>query len=58
MNEIVIDLSQFPAALQEALRNQAIREMKPMKQLLAEIIRNTSATIVSVATESEKEEGQ
>jgi len=49
MNEIVIDLDQFPPAVQEALRDRAIREKKPMKAILAEIIRETSAAIVAAA---------
>lgn len=49
MNEIVIDISKFSPEVQNALRDQAIREKKPMKQLLAEIIQSTSETILAAA---------
>lgn len=53
MNEIVIDISKFPEPLQEALREKAIREKKPMKKVLAEIIESTSQTILATAAEIE-----
>lgn len=49
MNDIVIDFDKFPDAVKDALRDQAIREKKPMKVLLAEIIQSTSETIISAA---------
>lgn len=51
MNEIVIDISKFRPEVVEALRDQAVRERKPMKQLLAEIIERTSETIIAAAGE-------
>ena len=54
MNDIVIDFDKFSAPVQDALRDQAIREKKPMKQLLAEIIQSTSETIISTAGKGEE----
>ena len=51
MNQIVIDLNQFPKPVQEALKDQAIKEKKPLKQVLAEIIKETSETIVATSGE-------
>lgn len=49
MNDIVIDFDQFSDPVKEALRDQAVREKKPMKALLAEIIQSTSETIISAS---------
>ena len=56
MNEIVIDLEKFSPEVQNALKDRAVREGKPMKQLLAELIADTTQTIISAAGE-EREEG-
>jgi len=53
MNEIVIDISKFPEPLQEALRERAIRERKPLKQVLSEIIADTSSAILKTAGEGQ-----
>ena len=51
MNEIVIDLNYFTPDIQEALRDRAVREGKPMKQLLSELIATTTQTILLTAAE-------
>lgn len=52
MNEIVIDISNFSPEVQDALKNRAVREGKPMKQLLADLIATTTQTILSAAGEA------
>lgn len=54
MNEIVIDLAQFPEAIQEALKNRAVREGKPLKILLSELIAANAETILRTAGEADK----
>ena len=57
MNEIVIDLDSLPDETQQALKSRAVREGKPMKQLLAELINNASDAILNSSSEK-KEEGK
>jgi hypothetical protein len=52
MNEIVIDISNFSPEVQDALKARAVREGKPMKQLLADLIATTTQTILSAAGET------
>lgn len=49
MNEIVIDISKFTPEVQNALRDRAVREGKPMKQLLADLIATSTQSILSAA---------
>jgi hypothetical protein len=49
MNEIVIDLTTFSPEVQNALKDRAVREGKPMKQLLSELIADTTETILRAA---------
>lgn len=49
MNEIVIDIDKLPKAVREELKERAIREQKPLKVLLAEIIEETTETILTAA---------
>jgi len=58
MNEIVIDLDRFTPEQQEALKDRAVREGKPMKHLLAEIIATTTQTILLTASACETEATQ
>lgn len=55
MNEIVIDLDKFPQAVRDELKARAIRERKPLKNLLAEMIAETTETILAVANPNQKE---
>lgn len=47
MNEIVLDLTKFNPEIQDALKSRAIREGKPMKALLVEIIENKTDAILA-----------
>ena len=49
MNEIVIDLEDFSEPVQEELKDQAVRQGKPMKQLMAGMIEKTTLTILEAA---------
>lgn len=55
MNEIVIDITKFSPEVQNALKDRAVREGKPMKQLLADLIAATTQTIIRAAGEEKKE---
>ncbi len=55
MNEIVIDITKFSPDVQDALKDRAVSEGKPMKQLLAEMIAATTETIIQAAGEGEGE---
>jgi plasmid stability protein len=56
MNEIVIDLSNFPQETQDALKIRAVREGKPMKRLLAELIQSSSEKILRTEQEAKASE--
>lgn len=49
MNEIVINLANFSPEIQETLKDRAVREGKPMKQLLADLIATSTQSILSAA---------
>jgi len=53
MNEIVLDLSKFTPETQDALKTRAIREGKPMKQLLYELIEVKTEEILKAAGDVE-----
>lgn len=55
MNEIVIDLSKFSEEVQEALKERAVREAKPMKLLMAEIIAANAQAILTASAGETKE---
>lgn len=57
MNEIIIDISKFSPEVQDALKDRAVREGKPIKQLMAELIDSTTQTIISAAGEQCEEGG-
>jgi phenylpyruvate tautomerase PptA (4-oxalocrotonate tautomerase family) len=56
MNEIVIDISNFSPEVQNALKDRAVREGKPMKQLLADLIATTTQAVLTAAGESPSKE--
>ena len=54
MNEIVIDLDKFSPKVRDALKDRAVREGKPMKALLLEMIETTTQTINTAAGEQQE----
>ena len=52
MNEIVLDLTKFSPEIQDALKSRAIREGKPMKSLLMEIIENKTDAILAAVSDA------
>jgi len=53
MNEIVLDLTKLTPETQDALKTRAIREGKPMKLLLAELIEAKTETILKASGDVE-----
>ena len=53
MNEIVLDLTKLSPETQDSLKTRAIREGKPMKLLLAELIEAKTETILKAAGDVE-----
>lgn len=49
MNEIVIDITKFSEEVQDFLKDRAVREGRPLKMLLAELIESTTQTILRAA---------
>jgi len=57
MNEIVIDLSNFPQETQDALKLRAVREGKPMKRLLSALIQASAEKILRTEEEAQIKAG-
>ena len=49
MNEIVIDIDKFSDPVREELKARAVRERKPLKHLMAEMVAEATETIIAVA---------
>ena len=51
MNEISIDITKFPADVQDGLKNKALREGKTLSQVMVEMVKKTTETILGASGE-------
>ena len=51
MNEIAIDITKFPADVQDGLKNKALREGKTLSQVMVEMVKKTTETILGASGE-------
>ena len=52
MNDIAIDITKFPAAVQDELKNKALREGKTLSQVMVEMVTKTTETILVASGEA------
>lgn len=51
MNATELDLRDFPADVQDLLKDRAIREMRPIGEVIADYVLEVAKTIVAAAGE-------
>lgn len=58
MTTIEIDLRDLPADVQDILRDRAIKEHRPMQQVIRDYVLESSRLIIAAAKPATKEGGQ